>query len=326
MIEVAGQNLDIDVREELEDFLDQFKKMKIRDNKIQSCSPFRIEKTPSFAVNLTNGSWIDSGATEEQYRKGHFIELLAFLMGVTLDEAEAYLVSKYGLILKDLDNLQLNLNLSLGEVEKKVFQLEELKQYMFRHPYLTNRGISEKTQRAFKIGYDMDNKAVMIPWMDKKGQIVNVKFRSIENKRFFYIKGGQRIKDHLFGLNFIYKLNCKEVVIVESETDCMYLWSMGIPAIACGTASLSEAQSDLLKQSPIESIILGTDNDVAGIRFKDFLKKHLTGSMKVFDIKIPDQYKDINDMPPTVVKKVIADKKEVGLTFQLNMSLNRRTL
>ena len=326
MIEVAGQNLDIDVKEELEDYLDQFKKMKIRDNKLQACSPFRYEKTPSFAVNLENGSWIDSGATEEQYRKGHFIELLAFLMGVTLEEAEHYLVSKYGVILKELDNLKLNLNLSMGEVEKKVFSLEELKPYMFRHPYLTNRGISEKTQRAFKIGYDKNNKAVMIPWMDKKGQIVNVKFRSVESKRFFYIKGGQRIKDHLFGLNFIYKLNCKEAVIVESETDCMYLWSMGIPAIACGTASLSDTQFELLKQSPIESIILGADNDVAGTRFKSYLKGILTGTFTVYDIKIPDQYKDINDMPPTVVKKVISEKKQIGLTFQLNMKMKSRTL
>lgn len=326
MIEIAGQQLEIDVREELEDYIDHFKKMRIRDCKLQSCSPFRIEKTPSFAVNLDNGSWVDSGADDEKYRKGHFIELLAFLMGVTLDEVESYLVSKYGLILKDTDSLQLNLNLSLGEAEKKVFSQDDLKPYMFRHPYLTNRGISEKTQRAFKIGYDANSNAVVIPWMDKNGQIINMKFRSVDTKRFFYIKGGQRIKDHLFGLNFIHRLKCTEAVIVESETDCMYLWSMGIPSIACGTASLSETQSELLKQSPLESVILGTDNDVAGIRFKNYLKGHLVGKLKVYDIEIPSQFKDINDMPPKLVKAVIDAKQEIGLQLDLKLYTARRTL
>ena len=326
MIIIAGQQLDIDVKEELEPFLDHFKRMKLRDDKLQSCSPFRHEKTPSFAVNLLNGSWIDSGASDEKYRKGHFLELLAFLMGVTLDEASQYLVSKYGLILNEVDSLKLNLNISLGSEEKKVFTTEELQPFMFRHPYLTNRGISEKTQRAFKVGYDQLNQAVMIPWMDKDGNVINMKFRSVNTKRFFYAQGGQRIKGHLFGLNFIYKLNCKEAVLVESETDCMYLWSMGIPAIASGTASLSEAQSELLKHSPIESIILGADNDVAGVRYKDFLKKHLVGKMKVYDIMIPNQYKDINDMPPYVVKQVLASKKEIGLQLQLNMRMGKRTL
>lgn len=326
MIEIAGQQLEIDVREELEDYIDHFKKMRIRDCKLQSCSPFRIEKTPSFAVNLDNGSWVDSGADDEKYRKGHFIELLAFLMGVTLDEVESYLVSKYGLILKDTDSLQLNLNLSLGEAEKKVFNQDDLKPYMFRHPYLTSRGISEKTQRAFKIGYDANSNAVVIPWMDKNGQIINMKFRSVDTKRFFYIKGGQRIKDHLYGLNFIYRLKCTEAVIVESETDCMYLWSMGIPSIACGTASLSETQSELLKQSPLESVILGTDNDVAGIRFKNYLKEHLVGKLKVYDIEIPTQYKDINDMPPNLVKAVINAKQEIGLQLDLKLYTGRRTL
>lgn len=326
MIEVAGQNLDVDVKEELEVFLDQFQKIKLRDNKLQSCSPFRTEKTPSFAVNLDNGSWIDSGANDEKYRKGHFIELLAFLMGVPLEEAEHYLVSKYGIIMKEVDNLQLKLNLSIGEEEKKFFKNEDLKQYMFRHPYLTNRGISEKTQKAFKIGYDVQNKAVVIPWTDKKGQIINIKFRSIDTKRFFYAKGGQRIKDHLFGLHFIHKLGCTEAVIVESETDCLYLWSLGIPAIACGTASLSDVQFDLIKQSPLTSIIIGSDNDVAGRRFKEYLKYKLVGKFRVFDISIPDRYKDINDLPPDVAKAVINAKKEVSLNLQLNMGKGRRTL
>lgn len=324
MIEVSGQNLDIDVKEELEVFLDNFKKMRIRDNKIQCCSPFRDEKTPSFAVNLDNGSWIDSGAYEEKFRKGHFIELLAFLMEVELKEVEEYLIGKYGIQFKNVDELKLTFDLG-GVVEnKKVFTVEELQPFMFRHPYLTNRGISEKTQRAFKIGYDQTNEAIMIPWMDKNGDVVNVKFRSVNTKRFFYAKDGQRIKHHLFGLNFIYRLNCKEAVIVESETDCMYLWSWGIPAIACGSASLSEKQFELLKASPLESIVIGADNDNAGHRFRAFLKQKLVGRFEVLDLALPNCKKDVNDLTPEQLKHCYNNRKPVGLALGMQLKTHKR--
>ena len=42
------RNIDIepDFYAELEPYLDKFGKNRIRDNKLQACSPFRYEKTP----------------------------------------------------------------------------------------------------------------------------------------------------------------------------------------------------------------------------------------------------------------------------------------
>lgn len=323
MLEVANQILDVDVKEELEVFLDNFKKMKMRDNKIQCCSPFRDEKTPSFAVNLENGSWIDSGAYDEKFRKGHFLELLAFLMEVELKEAEDYLLTKYGIQFRNTDDLKLTFNLAEEMEDKKVFTTEELQPFMFRHPYLTNRGISEKTQRAFKIGYDSKNDSVMIPWCDKDGNVVNLKFRSTKTKRFYYAEG-QRIKNHLFGLNFIMKLDCKEAVLVESETDCMYLWTCGIPAIATGSASLSDKQLQLLKTSCLDSIVIGTDTDVAGQRFRQYLKKALAIRFDLFDLLIINGLKDVNDMTPQQVVTQYMNKRAVGLDLNVKLNKQRR--
>lgn len=290
--------VDVNIEEELEPYLEEhFNRYQYRGNKLQACSPFRDEKSPSFAVNTDNGVWIDSGADDEQWRKGNFIKLLSFLMGVTYEEAEEYLWEKYRTIYADVDNFELVVKMPDEKAPKRIVSKEELQPYLFRNHYLTNRGISEQVQRAFKIGYDRDGKAIVIAWMDKDGQIVNLKFRSILNKQFYYMKGGQPIKEHIYGINFIFKKDIKTAYVVESETDCMYLWSHGIPAIALGSASLSKAQEKLLLNSPIERLVLAFDNDKAGHRCKLDCIRRLQGVLELWEMPMPDGCKDVNDIP-----------------------------
>jgi DNA primase len=312
---IREQEIDVDIQEELEPYLDEFDKYRIRGNKLQSCSPFRAEKTPSFAVNLDNGTWIDSGAIDEHWRKGNFVKLLAFLMGVTYAEAEEYILEKYRTIYADVDSLELNIELNIEEKPYKVVTPEELKPYLFRNPYLTNRGIAEKVQRAFKVGYDRESQAVVIAWMDKHGQIINLKFRSIRDKRFWYLPDGQPIKQHIFGLNFIFKMNIKTVYAVESETDCMYLWSHGIPAIAFGSASMSKQQEKLLINSPIESLVIATDADKAGWRFKMDLIRRLQGVLELWEMPMPRGCKDVNDIPAHKMMEATGQAKIIIPSF-----------
>ena len=289
--------------EELEPYLDKFGTYRIRDNKLQACSPFRYEKRPSFAVNLDNGSWIDSGATDDSMRKGHFTHLLAFLREETWFDTEAYLLDKYSTIITDVDTLQLTYTLDT-HTSYRVFTKEELSPYMWRVNYLTNRGISEKIQRAFQIGYDKDNKAVMIPWHDHKGNVINMKFRSITQKKFWYHPEGQRIKHHVYGLHFIKKHDIKRVFAVEGETDALYLWTHGIPAIAFGGASMSKEQKLLLLRSPIEELVIATDNDAVGRRFARTLADELMTHFDILRLEFPMCYKDMNDIPPTEIGSI----------------------
>lgn len=312
---IRGQEFDVDIREELEPYIDEFKKYKIRGEKLQSCSPFRDEEHPSFAVNLENGTWIDSGAIDETWRKGNFVKLLAFLMGVTYEEAEEYLIEKYRTIYTDVDSLTLEVSLPIEDKDYRVITKEELQPYLFRNPYLTNRGISEKVQRAFKVGYDRNSKAVVIAWMDKAGQIINLKFRSIYDKRFWYLPDGQPIKQHIFGLNFIHKMNLKTAYAVEAEIDCMYLWTHGIPAIAFGSASMSKAQEKLLLNSPIERLVIATDNDNAGSRFKQDLINRFMGKLELWEMPIPNGCKDVNDIPANKVIEATGKAKVIIPSF-----------
>lgn len=292
---IKETEVDVDIAEELEPYLDEFNRYQTRGHKMQSCSPFRNEKTPSFAVNLENGTWIDSGADDEHWMKGNFTKLLAYLMRVTYAEAEEYLWEKYRTIYADVENWVLEVNLP----EEKAYRTvtgEEIEPFLYRSPYLANRGITEKVQKAFKIGYDPKAKAVVFVWHDRKGQPINLKFRKIKDKIFWYLPDGQPIKQHIYGLHFFYRMDLKTAYVVESETDALYLWSNGIPAIALGSANLSKAQERLLLSSPIETLVLAFDKDNAGNRCRADVKKRLMGRMDLWEMPIPDGCKDINDI------------------------------
>ena len=94
----------------------------------------------------------------------------------------------------------------------------------------------------------------------------------------------------------------KEVWCVESEIDALYLWSNGIPAIAFGGDSINEKQKKLILNSGLESLVIATDNDVVGQRFGEVLAGEFMGVLEIKFIKIPDNYKDINDLNPQQLK------------------------
>lgn len=298
MIFINKQNLNVDFYSELEPYLDQFPQHVLRDNKIQSCSPFRIDRNPSFAVNLENGTWIDSGATGE-YHKGHFLSLLSFLREESVEDTSEYLLRMYSPLLKEESDLHLDMT-DFGQSSKqetlKIFSADELKQFAFRHPYLGKRGISEEVQQQFRVGYDSDKRAVAMCWCNADGDVVNIKFRSVDTKHFWYANG-QRIKNHLYGYHNFIKNSAAIVTITESEIDCMRLWTLGIPAVALGTAHISQQQVELLFKLNVEELVIATDNDAAGRECARTLEEIFAGTFRVtyfdFDNTIS---KDISDL------------------------------
>lgn len=311
---IKEHELEVDVLEELEPYLDEFDRHRIRGNKLQSCSPFRMEEHPSFAVNLDNGTFIDSGSSDEYYHKGNLVKLLAYFMQVDYEEVESYLLNKYLYILENVDDFKLTVQLE-EETEYKTFSADDLKRFNYRSPYLERRGIPEEMQRAFKIGYDKQGKAISIPWQDKNGNIINVKFRHVINKKFWYLTDGQPIKNHVYGLYFTHVKRFKRVFVVESEIDAMYLYSNGYPAIALGSASMNNAQKELILNSPIETLVLAFDNDTAGQRVTSQVIRDLSGAIALEKMHIPAVYKDVNDIPVNKIDEIVNGCKPVELSF-----------
>lgn len=296
VLKIKGHEVEVDYPTELEPYMDRFENMRIRGEKLQACSPFRTERHPSFAVNLDNGSWVDSGADEESERKGSFISLLAFFRGEGVEETADYLLEKYTHILDDVGGLKLDLNLTL-KPEVTLLSQEKYADVIDKtSEYLINRGICPETQIYFQTGIGRKGDSIAIPWHDRFGRIINIKYRSMKGKEFWFSSGGQPIKNHVYGLWAVIRERCDQVWCVESEIDALYLWSNGIPAIAFGGASINETQKKLILNSGIKSLVIATDNDVVGHRFAKVLAEEFMGYMNCFRTKFPTGKKDVNEL------------------------------
>ena len=292
---VRGQELNIDFIEELEEY--DFKKARLRGNKLQACSPFRDDHRPSFAVNLDNGTWIDSGADVEQLKKGNFITLLALLRDTDYEEVEEYLIEKYGINYTDTSTLDLRLHLDLEMETEPEFMGGLFYSYS---EYLDKvRGIDVEVQKLFNTTEEdkKDGRCIGIGWYDMHGKLISIKYRSTTEKKFWYVGNGKSIKNHLFGLDVFIKNRSDELWITEAEIDAMYLWTLGKKAVALGRGSVNEAQIDLIKRSGASTIVIATDNDKVGRALADTLIKELSPYFTVKVFKHPEEIKDVNELP-----------------------------
>ena len=297
MLRINGYNVDVNYLEELEPYIDRLYRSSIRGNKLLACSPFRQESRPSFAVNLDDGLWIDSGASDEAMRKGNFISLLAFFRNESYNDTTKHLFEKYAHILDDVNDIKLTLSLELETPTVSVLSKEKYENVVgIYSEYLANRGITKEVQDYFETGVGTNGDCVAIAWHDKNGRIINIKYRSTQGKEFWFSSGGQPIKNHVYGLFAIKELKKKTVWIVESEIDCLYLWSCGIPAIALGGASISDAQCKLIRSCSIEELVIATDNDVVGDRIANVLADEFVGSYVVHRLIFPTDKKDVNEL------------------------------
>lgn len=306
---IRGQELNVNIEEELQHI--DFKHSKIRDNKLQACSPFRDERKPSFAINLENGTWIDSGATQDHMKKGNLVSFLALINDTTYEAVEDYLIDKYGIDFNDTSKLKINVN--LGSIINVLRDPKDFVAEFSYSRYLDKiRGIDPIIQSMFKtFETTKDGKNVVgIGWHNKNGDLLNIKYRCTDNKTFFYEEGGDPIKNHLYGYYEFIKY-CKEIgstlYIVESEIDCMYLWSLGYYAVALGRASYNIEQLKLLYRSGAVNIVIATDNDAVGNAVANSLINELIPFFKVYRLKFPSGKKDVNDLTPEELR--VADRE-----------------
>lgn len=309
-MKIRNVEVPVDIQAELEPHLNHFRNYRIRGDKLQACSPFRYENHPSFAVNLENGTWIDSGASTDSYHKGNFISLLAYLRQEEYLDTEEYLLRAYNVMLEEVDQLKLSMNLvyePIAEVTHVWFK--DYPHLQFRHPYLARRGITPEIQRLFCIGYDKEHEAIAMPWFNSDKRVINVKYRSIRYKQFFYEQDGQLTRNYVYGLPQCKSLGYKDVAIVESEIDCMYLWSNEIPAVAMGHAGINKNQIQLLLNAGIETVTFASDNDEAGERFRVEMRKKLPKLFTCYELEIPYMYKDVNDIPQKELVSLYKNRK-----------------
>ena len=319
-MKVRNVEVPINIWAELEPYLDHFGDYRIRGDKLQACSPFRYERHPSFAVNLENGTWIDSGSPTDLYHKGNFVALLAYLRQEEYQDTEEYLFQAYHIMLEDTERLQLKIDLQQESTVGVTYEwFKDFPQLQFRHPYLLKRGITKEVQRLFCIGFDKEHEAIAMPWFNSDKKVINVKFRSIRYKQFFYLQDGQLTRNYVYGLPQCKALGYKDVAIVESEIDCMYLWSNSIPAVAMGHAGINKNQIQLLLNAGIETVTFASDNDEAGERFRVEMRKKLPKLFTCYELEIPYMYKDVNDIPQKELKQLQENRRYSNISLDIRL-------
>ena len=162
--------------------------------------------------------------------------------------------------------------------------------------YLTKRGISEKIQKEYHIGYDPNfkyasfNKAIIIPTYYGCLTARNIddsskdRLRKLGNAQIFHY---DRIKEN----------PGKEFYIVEGEIDALSIAEAGKKAIALGSVNEINLLVNKLKEDKFENkFILMLDNDEIGKKTQEMLYTKLKEiGINVEKSDILGKYKDPNE-------------------------------
>jgi 5S rRNA maturation endonuclease (ribonuclease M5) len=276
-IKIRSHSVDVDVRTELEQF--KWTRPKWSSDKLIAASCFRYDKSPSFFVNLSGeyaGTWGDSGHYDQEWASGNFTKLLSFLRNETYEETEEYLLGEYG-------RQETGETVTIRPVKLAIQRNRQplnaniLAKYTEDYTYLKNRGISERVQRQMGVLYDCESKAAVIPWNLTEKKLKNVKFRTVYGKTFWYYKGGRPIRELVYGVDQAQATT----IICEAEIDAMSWMEAGFAALAVGGASFNEWKRDLILRSPIEELIIVTDNDKAGGKLRKEIETAMRGHVRV---------------------------------------------
>ncbi|MFK4304298.1 5S rRNA maturation endonuclease (ribonuclease M5) [Paenibacillus sp. RC254] len=271
--------------------------------RLNATSPFgmREDSTPSFSL-ITDpespafGCWTDLGAEDAEWSRGGPIKLYAFIRNITYEESREELTTG---IVEEAGPPRLRLKLVPLEpppkpkpIDLSLYRTEEI-------PYLTGRGISPEIQRMFGCGFDRAKNAVVMPWHSPDGTSINVKWRATWSKAFWYARGGAPVRNMIYGIHIVYSRMIERVLLVESEIDALYAWSCGVPAIAVGGSAFTDAKAELLRRSPVKTLLIGTDNDAAGVKLREEVADKMRGYCELYDVYVPNPAKDLNEIGDT---------------------------
>ncbi|MBA9027573.1 toprim domain-containing protein [Peribacillus huizhouensis] len=334
-VRIRGQDADIDVEEELRAF--EWTRPRWTGDKLIAASPFRYDHTPSFFVNLSGeraGVWGDSGAYDEEWRSGNFVKLMAFLRNESYEEAEEYLLGTYGITYASpYEQLTLGpVNLRMNQRNRQALNEDLLAQYQAGPcEYLRGRGISDEAQRMAGVYYHEKQSAAILPWRTASGKLANVKYRKIWGKLFWYESGATPIRELVWGLDVVRKLGAKTAVLCEAEIDGLSWLTAGFASVAVGGVAFNRTKRDLIIRSPIEELIIATDNDKAGEKLREEVERELRGYVRVrqayVGAKTADGGFSVKDANEALVKYGVESLREAAALAKLSTGLyaNLRT-
>lgn len=158
--------------------------------------------------------------------------------------------------------------------------------------YLHRRGITDESISKYLLGYSRKQDKLIIPIYSPDGVCVGFVARSIQGKDFKNSKDLPR-KHTLFNIHRA--RFAKRAFVFESAIDAMLIEQAGGTAVATNGARISNSQIDLLKRN-FRSIIVVRDNDEAGLRMEERLRKAYGSELLVASTS--EGTKNVDDLTP----------------------------
>jgi 5S rRNA maturation endonuclease (ribonuclease M5) len=221
---------------------------------------------------------------------GHVIDLVAIMEGCSLREAGLRLQGWFSVRTSQPAPMRVPaMAPSAAEPNRPLgFVLQRIDP---RHPYLTQRGISQATAQMFGVGMYHGNGFLagrcVIPIRDEKRQLVAYAGRAVNGEEPKYrFPAGFRKSQMLFNLDRA-MLTGRNVIVVEGFFDALKVHQAGHPVVALMGASFSQHQSELLL-SHFASITLMLDGDEPGRRAAEFIAQLLKPRVPVNKVELPD--------------------------------------
>lgn len=145
------------------------------------------------------------------------------------------------------------------------------------------------------MGIRWDADKVAFPWYHANGSLATIKYRMLDKKRFWYEQHGVPTERLLYGINNVWQRRAKVVALCEGEVDAHSWECAGVSAVALGGSAFTRYKRDLIVASPIETLLLATDNDGVGERLREHIKNALPRTLKIIDVR-SSTYKDSNEV------------------------------
>lgn len=161
-----------------------------------------------------------------------------------------------------------------------------------RHPYLAERGITEKTAREFGVGFyagpGLMHRRLVIPIHNAEGQLIAYCGRSVDQTQPRYrVPPGFAKSEILFNMHRVTAGADGSVVAVEGFFDCMKVHQAGVRSVVALMGSvLYEAQRRTLLER-FTRIILLMDGDPTGRKASQVISQRLRQHCDVRVISLP---------------------------------------
>jgi twinkle protein len=181
---------------------------------------------------------------------------------------------------------------------------------------IEKRNFKKETIKHFKLGVNDD--WIMIPHF-QDGKLWNFKMRNYVKKEFKRITGQPSVLFNIDNIDF----DKKNLVIVESETDCIAAWQMGITNVVGLTTGAGTFAPEWISTTlKFEKIYLCLNSDLAGEKGAKKIAEKI-GFEKCYHVALPT--KDVNDFliedgDSEKFKQILKEAKKIEVENISNVS------